>query len=182
MLEERKPVHARQVGVDEQASPGPHPVSREESLACLESRDLVAFAFQQRAQRRADVLVVIDDVDNPGRRTTRGHDRLRRRRLRLDGLLRQELLDDRHHLLQLHRLGEVNAVVTRDPGQGLRRDIPGEDHDGDRTVRCGSHAGGNLHAVRATGKVEICDDEVRLESAALDKVDPGHSSVAAVTW
>ncbi len=69
--------------------------------------------FPAARQGGPDVLIIIDDIDDPGRRAALGLDQLRRRRERLDDRLRQELLDHGHHLLQLHRLGEMNAVVAR---------------------------------------------------------------------
>ncbi len=129
-LQQFEPAHSRQIGVDQQARGMARSKGFEKRLTARIGFDDAAVVFQHRADRLANVIVVVDEENLGAVGSSRGFIRVNRAPRGRGRRLRQKLLDRVRQLSQLDRFVELNAVVKGDLAQGLGRNVASENDEG----------------------------------------------------
>ena len=129
LLEQFKPAHSRQIGIDQQARGPIGMKALEKRLAAWIGFHDAAIVFEHCAYRLTNQVVIVDDDDfGSARNARRGMSLAKRRDVRV-GRSGQEFLDRARQLAELDGLVEMKAVVKGDIAQGLRRNIASENDE-----------------------------------------------------
>ena len=168
--EQFDPVHAGQVGIDDEASFAAWMEGLQEVLACRVILDDPAILLEHAADSLADVTVVINDEDDGwlvapclliAARGTHARSGLR---------CCQETLDRPRQFRQLHRFVQLNTVLKCNVTQGAGRDITGQNDGRYRSMKFLSQLCDELDSVQAIGKTVVSKYEIGPNRAACHQI------------
>ena len=161
-LQQFEPAHSGQIGIDQQAGLAARAIGFEEGLAGRIVLDGPAVRPRARARIASRMWLSSSTTKMIGRApacsTASAAMRRAARASRLRRGSRRWMACSQ--LLQLHRLVELHAVLTRDIAQGVGRYVAGQDDDRDLAMQLFPQLRGDLEPVHAVRQIVVGQDEI----------------------